>query len=206
MSDVNLLPVDGMGGGFGTGGAAALGAFVGSWFGNGTGGWPNNRNATVAGDTILMDSIGTLQASVNSANMALVQGQGTANVVAAQGFGGVNSTVLQTGASAQNTMAQGFAGLNTAVYQGSVDTRFAINDLARQSAECCCEVKTAILTDGAATRQLIQNNLITELQTQLCDSKTKAAQLETQAYLCASQNAQTQQIISTVLAHLPHPK
>ena len=80
--------------------------------------------------------------------------------------------------------------------------RFAINDLARQNAECCCSIKGAILSEGAATRQLIQNNLITELQTQLCDSKSRIATLESNAFTTASNAAQTQQIINTILPHI----
>lgn len=41
MTDVSLLPTTGLVGtgcGWGNAGAAALGAFVGSWFGNGWGG------------------------------------------------------------------------------------------------------------------------------------------------------------------------
>lgn len=208
MESMNLMPVD-TGSGFGTGGAAALGAFVGSWFGNGGFGGGFGRDgaaATVAGDVTLLQSI-------NDLGLTVVQGQNQSNLVAAQGFAGLN-TVVQTGDASVtaaitqssfqnlNALTQGFAGLNTAIVSSSNDTRFAISDLARQNAECCCEIKGAIAAEGSATRGLIQQQYISQLQTELCDAKSKIGSLESNAYLAASQSAQTQQIISTVLAHL----
>ena len=209
MESMNLMPVD-TGSGFGTGGAAALGAFVGSWFGNGgfNGGFGNNgAAAVVASDTAVLSAI-------NDLGLTVVQGQNQSNLVAAQGFAGLN-TVVQTGDAAVtaaitqssfqnlNALTQGFAGLNTAIVSSSNDTRFAISDLARQNAECCCEIKGAITAEGSATRQLMQQQYINQLQTELCDAKSKIGSLESNAYLAASQSAQTNQIIQTVLAHLP---
>lgn len=188
MDSMNLMPV-GCESGWGNGGAAALGAFVGSWFGNGTGGFGNRGNigdvATVAAveTGIVLDSLSAIQNSINSGTLAFVNGQNTTNMA----------------------LANGFANTAAATYQSGVDTRFAINSLGQQMADCCCELKGAVMGEGAATRQLIQQNMITELQTQLCDAKSKIGSLESNAYLCASQQAQTQQIVQTVLAHL-NPK
>lgn len=208
MDNMTLLPTGSMGN---DALAAGAGAFIGSWFGNGFG-WGGNRNgvadaavvaATTSADAIMLDQVGNLQTSVNALGLNLVQGQGQSNLVACQGFNGINQTINSTAATSQNTMVQGFAGLNTVINQASSDTRFAIADLARQAAECCCETNKTIVAEGAATRQLIQQNLITQLQTELCDSKSRVSQLESQVFLQGSQAAQTQQIISTVLAHLP---
>jgi len=212
MTDMNVLPVSG---GWGDGGSAAvgggIGALVGSWFGNGWG--PGGRGvagAEVAGAAVLE--------AVNNLGLQVVQGQNGTNMALASGlsnvYTGLNSGItdlgfqtLQSQATQTNALTQGFAGLNTAIVSSSNDTRFALqsglNSLMSQNAECCCEIRTAIGAEGAATRQLIQQNLITELQTQLCDSKAKNAQLENQIFLQTSQAAQTQQIIQTVLAHLP---
>lgn len=212
MTDMNVLPVSG---GWGDGGSAAvgggIGALVGSWFGNGWG--PGGRGvagAEVAGAAVLE--------AVNNVGLQVVQGQNGTNMALSSGlssvYTGLNSEItnlgfqtLQSQATQTNALTQGFAGLNTAIVSSSNDTRFALqsglNSLMAQNAECCCEIRTAIGAEGAATRQLIQQNLITELQTQLCDSKAKNAQLESQIFLQTSQAAQTQQIIQTVLAHLP---
>lgn len=209
MTDMSVLPVN-TGSGWGEGGAAALGAFVGSWFGNGWGPGGLGRGGVVAADVASNASV--LEA-INNVGLQMVQGQNGTNMAitraSADVYTGLNNTLTQQllaeqqgFASVQSTLCQGFSGINQSIFQSGTDTRFAINDLARQNQECCCEVKTAIAAEGAATRQLIQQNLITQLQTELCDAKSKISTLESNAFLTASQAAQTQQIIQTVLAHV----
>lgn len=208
MENMQLIPTGSMGG---DALAAGAGAFIGSWFGNGFGGNGFGRNgadaavvaATTGAEAIMLDQVGNLQTSINGLGLNLVQGQGQASLTACQGFGGVNQTIMGSAADTKNVLVQGFAGLNTVIQNGDSNTRFAILEAARSAAECCCETQRTIVAEGAATRQLIQQNLITEMQVQLCDSKARVAQLENQVYLGASQAAQTQQIIQTVLAHLP---
>lgn len=217
MSDMNVLPVStGMGDGTSAGVGGALGAIIGSWFGNGWGpGVGRGAAGVVAAEAV---STAPILEAVNNLGLQVVQGQNGTNMALSSGlssvYTGLNSGItdlgfqtLQSQATQTNAMTQGFAGLNTAIVSSANDNRFAmqagLNSLQAQNAECCCEIRTAIATDGAATRQLIQQNLITELQTQLCDAKAKSAQLENQVFLQNSQAAQTQQIIQTVLAHLP---
>ena len=61
--------------------------------------------------------------------------------------------------------------------------------------------EAAVVAQGAADT-VILDNLITELQTQLCDSKSRIATLESNAFTTASNAAQTQQIINTILPHI----
>lgn len=58
MDSMNVLPVETGSSGFGTGGVAALGAFVGSWFGNGGFGY-GGRNAAVevASDSAVLEAV-----------------------------------------------------------------------------------------------------------------------------------------------------
>jgi len=216
MTDMTMLPVSTGDSGWGSGGAAALGAFVGSWFGNGWG--PGGRGAgagVVAAEAL---STAPILEAVNNVGLQVVQGQNGTNMALCSGlsnvYTGLNAGItdlgfqtLQSQATQTNALTQGFAGLNTAIVSSANDNRFAmqasINSLQTQMSQCCCETQKSIAAEGAATRQLIQQNLITDLQTQLCDSKSKNAQLESQIYLAGSQAAQTQQIIQTVLAHLP---
>lgn len=242
---MTLLPTGAFGNccGWGDAGAAALGAFVGSWFGNGVD-WGNRGFGVGAGDAALasgfgtnlvMDNLNQIQNGVNNLGLNLTQNQcqlqqsvgnasaglqnalcqGFSGVVAndtqntnrlnntvTQGFAGINNAINTQSAITNQGLAQGFAGLNTAVQQNGYETRFAVNNLAQQQSDCCCQVKNTIQAEGAATRQLIQNNLITELQTQLCDAKNKITTLENQQYTAASNAAQTQQIVNTVLLHL----
>lgn len=194
----------------GEGGAAALGAFVGSWFGNGGFG-PFNRGAGVvaaetAGNANVMEAI-------NGVGLQLVQGQNGTNMAitraAADTYTALNGTLTQQlladqqgFASVQSTLCQGFSGLNQSVYQAGVDNRFAISALGSQMAECCCDIKSAVGAEGSATRALINERFINELQTRLCDAKAKIGSLESNIFLQNSQAAQTQQIIQTVLAHI----
>ena len=217
MDSMNLLPVDT---GSGVGGSA-LGAFAGALFGSwfGDGGFGGRGAGAVAATTaavdtgIVLDQLSNLNSSVNGLGLSVVQGQNSTNMAIVQSavdtYTALNSTLNaqtlanQTASSTTNaTLIQGFSGLNQSVYQGSVDTRFAINDLARQNAECCCEIKTAIGAEGAATRQLIQSQYINQLETQLCDAKSQISTLESNAFTVAS-NAQQTQIL---LAHLAQHK
>jgi hypothetical protein len=229
---MTMLPVSTGDSGWGSGGAAALGAFVGSWFGNGWGGtgrggvgggmYPDVSNGVALGAnvaaTALISDLATLQDSVNSNALASANGFAGVNQTITSGlsstYNGLNNTLVQgmlsdqaQTASIQSALCQGFGGLNTAIVSTGNDNRFAmqagLNSIQTQMSQCCCETQKSIAAEGAATRQLIQQNLITDLQTQLCDSKARIAQQESQIYLAGSQAAQTQQIIQSVLAHLP---
>lgn len=213
MDSMNLMPVGDSG--WGNGGAAALGAFVGSWFGNGFGGGVGRGG--VAGDvaaTSALIDLSTIQSSINANGLATANAVASINQNLSSGFSStysaLNNTLTQQmlagqaqSAALQSTLCQGFSGVNSSVYHAGVDTRFAINALAQQNAECCCELKGAVAAEGSATRALINDRYINDLQTQLCDAKSKIGSLESNAFLAASQTAQTNQIIQTVLAHLP---
>lgn len=242
MSDMTLVPSNAFGnGGLGDAGAAALGAFVGSWFGNGwMGGWGNRgvgmgadaaAIGAAAGTNLVMDNLNQIQNGINNLGLNLTQGQcaierevagcasgiqsalcqGFSGVTAAvnnnsaqlmnannQGFAGLNNTINQTNAMTNSYLAQGFSGINSAIRDNGYETRLSVSDLARQNADCCCAIKNTVQSEGAATRQLIQNNLITELQTKLCDAKSRIASLENQQYTSASNAAQTAAIIAAL--------
>lgn len=90
MAEMNLIPTNAFGDGWGDAGAAALGAFFGSWFGNGAMG---NRfgygygNGVVAdgavaagasafGTNLVMDNLNQIQNGITNLGMNVVQGQG----------------------------------------------------------------------------------------------------------------------------------
>lgn len=137
-----------------------------------------------------------LSNGISSAYTALNNTLNQNNISNIQGLNDVKSAATSGTAQVQNTLAQGFAGINTAVTSQGYESRLATNALAQQMAECCCGIKSAVLEDGAKTRELLQQNYIAELQGQLCDAKSKASALETQNYLTASQSAQTAYLIS----------
>lgn len=61
-------------------------------------------------------------------------------------------------------------------------------------ATCCCEIKAAIVSDGQATRELINNLNVQNLRDQLATANGKV-----------SNNEQNQYLLQTILSHLtPH--
>lgn len=191
----DILPVSGsLGGGDGIGGAA-LGAFAGSLFGSwfGDGGWGNrggNGNCGCAagiGTSILNDGINAIQNSINGMNMNL--SSGLCNV----GY----QTLDQ---SSRNLLAitQGLSALGHDNCQNTNNIVSAVNGVGFQLAECCCKTQNAIREEGCATRQLIQNNLINDLQTKLCDAKADNAALKSQLYTTNVVNGQTAVLMGAI--------
>lgn len=192
MDAMNLLPVEGNNnstlGAFG-------GALIGSWFGEGFG--PNRRGyGAAAADTIAMDSLNEIRTSVNGVNTnVLTSANQIANGLCNLGYQGAQET-----ASVITALNQGFGGLNTAIISQGYENRMATNDLASRMSDCCCETQRTIMAEGAATRALIDKYAYESLQTQLCDSEAKVAQLEANAFTTASNQAQTQVILQHLAA------
>ena len=65
----------------GNGGAAALGAFVGSWLGNGFNGNGFGNNGAAAATVVASDA--AVLAAINNLGVNVIQGQGQAEYVAA---------------------------------------------------------------------------------------------------------------------------
>lgn len=142
-----------------------------------------------------------IESSIDSANVANLQGiaqnaltyaQGNAAIQAA--LAGNNFTTLSSinglgrdviTASNQNALQQlnSFNVLNTSMLQGfneiGRDSAAGFNQLlmgqntlGNRMAECCCDIKSAIFTDGAATRALINDLNTHNLEAQLADAKS----------------------------------
>lgn len=215
-----VLPVGGLGGGGGFfGGGTALGAFAGGalgsllfngglgyGFGGGRGGYGggyggsgpiivNSGSDHGCCSTAELDALTGLQASVNGVGLSVIQGQNSANLAACQGFSGVVASNDRNTAQLQNSMNQGFNGIYTAITTGDAGIQQSLcqgfNGIQQAISDCCCKTQTAIHAEGEATRGLIQQNFISELQTRLCDSKAENAALKSQAFVAASQQAQT---------------
>lgn len=212
MDHMKLIETAGNCGLGGTALGAGFGGFLGSMIGNngfgfggrgyGVGTYGALEGATLANSHETSDKLNALGVQLAGMSDNIIQGQGAANLTACQGFSGVNNTVQTSSQMLQNSTNLGFAGLNTAISNGSFETVSAIKDLSLQSAKCCCETQKTIQEEGAKTRQLIQDNLITELQTKLCDEKSKNSSLETQVAFQKSQEAQTAHIIHAVTAQV----
>lgn len=211
-SDMTLIPTGAMGGNeagaAGLGGA--VGAFIGSAFGNGGLGGFGRGVGVDAGVVPVQNSLDTnailggisqVQQSINSQGMTLLQGQN-----------GINTTVERaaastyTGLTAQNTAGllasvQGFAGLNTVILQSGNATVAAVGAAERAALErsfaaqlaaekCCCETNLNIERQGNATRDLMREQFANSQAVLICDLKS---QVQTRDFLI-SQAAQTAQL------------
>ena len=74
-------------------------------------------------------------------------------------------------------------------------------NLQSQMAQCCCDLKTAIHSEGEATRGLIQSNLIQDLRDRLAESQRETDT----ANLALQNNAQTNTILTTLGRYVTNP-
>nr|DAH82905.1 MAG TPA: hypothetical protein [Caudoviricetes sp.] len=68
----------------------------------------------------------------------------------------IDKDVLTSGCSTQKE-----------ILQSRYDAALGMNNIQAQMASCCCDIKTSIANEAAATRQLIQDNTIQELRDRL---------------------------------------
>lgn len=141
-------------------------------FGGGFGGFGGN-NAAVQGALTraeLYDGLNTKE--IQSSIQALQSGM-------CDGFYAVNTTMLNGFNGLQRDLCQGFSGVNA-----------NINQLGYAMQNCCCELKTAIHSEGEATRALIQANLVQNLRDTIADKDRELLATG----LVAAQGVQTQNI------------
>ena len=243
MAETSMIPFSTGGEGLSAGVGGALGALFGEWFGNGgpNGRW---NGSSVTTDAVLtgnvLNELSSISEQVGNVNTTLLQSQATQNAALCQGFSGINESIYRSSANTDQNLCAGFANVVNAIKDGDATTRFEnmtnFNGLGRQLAECCCNTQTslsngfgklalencqntgrivdAIQAEGGATRALINQNYIHELETKLCDAKSKISSLESQAYTAgvianqsqvfdAKLNGAVANIISHVKALIP---
>lgn len=148
--------------------------------------------------------------SVFEASAGLSRDMGT-------GFNAVSRDVRDTSALTNQNLCSGFANTIAAVNANGTSARFdtlnGFNQMQRAIDSCCCNTQTALAsgfgslalencqntgrivsavqTEGAETRALINQNYINELQTKLCDAKAKIGSLESQQYTSNALAAQS---------------
>jgi hypothetical protein len=135
-----------------------------------------------------------------------------------------NSAVLSGINGIDSALCQGFNGINTAILQSGYNTQGAINGLSHQLSDCCCATQRAIdgvnynlATQACETRNTIQNSTrdiidnanansraildfltndkIATLTAENQSLKFAASQSAQNAYITASQEAQTAELI-----------
>ena len=80
------------------------------------------------------------------------------------------------------------------ILQSRYDAALQAQNMQAQMAQCCCDIKESILSDGQATRQMLQDNAIQNLRDKLAD---RDRDLQT-AYWQISQVNQTKNIVDAV--------
>nr|DAT58411.1 MAG TPA: hypothetical protein [Caudoviricetes sp.] len=80
------------------------------------------------------------------------------------------------------------------ILQSRYDAALMAQNMQAQMAQCCCDIKESILSDGNATRQLMQENAIQALRDKLADRDRDLQN----AYNQISQVSQTRTIIDAV--------
>ncbi len=192
----DLLTVGGdSGGGFGSAaGGGLVGGLVGSWFGNGNGfgGFGGNSFGAGFATSILNDGINAIQNSINGMNMNL-----------SSGLCNIGYQTLDQSSRNQMAMMQGFSSIAHDNCQSTNSVVSAINNLGFQNQQCCCDLKRLIADEGAATRGLMQQNLINKLQYKLADEKAENATLKSQMYQTNLSNAQTGAILAAIRGITP---
>lgn len=239
-----LTPTFDIGGGHGAGfGGPLAGAFAGglfgSWFGNGWGGGGYGGRGAVGGavvaETAVLDAISNIGNSVNSGNIAAVQGFGGLNasvessaaatqmaVLGAangttQAVNAVGSVVQQGNFNLQSALCQGFGGLNTSVLVASKDNALltceSTNAITSAINNCCCNTQKTIMAEACATRELIKDVQYQNTRDQLCQARDEISTLKSQNFTAASVAGLGNQVrnemgqaVNTILTHLMNCK
>lgn len=204
---------------------ALFGSWWGNGFGGGRNCiGSESGTAGVIASTAQMDAISNIQNSIGNLSTMTLQGQNQSNLAVAQGFNdamrnsnanasatnnavtqgfaGLNTQILTGDQRIQNTLAQGFAGLNTQVLTSAGNNALSdcqnTNAILSKIGDCCCSTKSTIMAEGQATRDLINQQSISALQTALCDAKSKIASLESQQFTTGALSAQTAALIAAL--------
>lgn len=148
-------------------------------------------------------------------------------------LGNLNDLALGQ-AGIQQTLCQGFNGVNTAIMQSGYNTQAGFNSLSHQLADCCCNTQRAIdgvrydmATQACDTRHAIYNSTrdiidnanansraildfltqdkIATLTAENQSLKFQASQTAQNAYISATQDAQTAELIRRLGADCPVP-
>lgn len=69
------------------------------------------------------------------------------------------------------------------VLQNRYDNALGFQTVGSQMQSCCCELKTTIIEQNQLTRELIQNQYLDELRTQLSDAKAQISNMVQNQYL-----------------------
>ena len=167
-------------------------------------------NSQAQQNSSMCQGFSSVNQSIFEASAGLSRDMGT-------GFNAVANTVVNGNNQINQNMCSGFANTIAAVNANGTASRFdtlnGFNNMQRAIDSCCCNTQTALANgfgnlalencqntskivntvqaEGSATRALINQNVINELQTKLCDAKAKIGSLESQQFTSNALAAQS---------------
>lgn len=167
-------------------------------------------NSQAQQNTSMCQGFSSVNQSIFEASAGLSRDLGT-------GFNVLANTVVNGNNQINQNMCSGFANTIAAVNANGTASRFdtlnGFNNMQRAIDSCCCNTQTALANgfgnlalencqntgkivstvqaEGSATRALINQNVINELQTKLCDAKAKIGSLESQQFTSNALAAQS---------------
>lgn len=219
MADTTMIPfASDTGWDAGVGGA--IGAALGNWFFNGGFGGYGGRGVAgqAVADTAVIDGLNRISEQVSGVNTAVFESAAGISRDLGTGFNAVSRDVRDASSLTNQNLCSGFANTVATINANGTAARFdtmnGFNQTQRAIDSCCCATQTslangfgkialedcqntgrivsAIGAEGSATRALINQNYINDLQSQLCDAKSKIGSLESQQFTAnalASQSA-----------------
>lgn len=134
MADTTMIPFAAENSGWDAGVGGAIGAFLGSWFGNGwigNGGYGFGRGAgfgtaglvattdNAVADSVIVDGLSRISDQVSGVNTTLLNSQAQQNSAMCQGFSGVNQSIFEASAGLSRDMGTGFNALANTVVNGN---------------------------------------------------------------------------------------
>lgn len=198
-------------------------AMIFGWggFGRGNNGWDNNGGGS--GSAAYTDAAvqrgfdtQTVVSKLDGITNGLCDGFYAQNTAIMNGFHGVDNAICNLGYQTQ----QGFNNTNVALMQGQNAIQQTLNNMAAQSAACCCETQRQLergfadtnynlATQSCETRQAIADSTrsildfltadkISTLQAENQNLKFQASQTAQNAYIAANQEAQTAELIRRI--------
>lgn len=128
---------------------------------------------------------GNIAAQESLTRAELYEGLNTQDVK--NSISGISNQLCSGFADITNAMNAGFSGIQAGLCNGFNSVNSGIANLGYQMSQCCCDIKTALHSEGEATRSLIQQNTIQQLRDTLADKDREILATG----LVAAQTAQT---------------
>jgi len=169
----------------------------------------NLQDSVCSGNMSIQKGISDNAALYLQGQAALQTAQASANFTTLQSINGLGQVITAQNNQSALQQLNSFNQLNTSLLQSFNENsrdnsnsfnaiQASLNTMAAANAACCCEIKSAISADGQATRALINQINLQNVQAQLADAKSTIGTLNSEIYTQNALNAQA----STIIRHL----